>query len=76
MRALSRVRKPNVRARGAATIGFSIAPSGGLSSVLVARSSGSAALDRAALRLVQRAAPFPPPPRGARRNFSIQIQGR
>jgi protein TonB len=76
MRALSRVRKPNVRARGAATVSFSIASSGGLASVRVVRSSGSAALDRAALRLVQGAAPFPRPPSGARRSFSIQIEGR
>jgi periplasmic protein TonB len=76
MRKISRVRKPNVRARGTATISFRIAASGGLAGISVARSSGSAALDQAALRVVQTAAPFPSPPAGAGRNFSIQIQGR
>lgn len=76
MRKISRVRRPNVRARGTATISFRIAASGGLAGISVARSSGSAALDQAALRVVQTAAPFPSPPSGAGRNFSIQIQGR
>ncbi|APE44557.1 hypothetical protein BOO69_14905 [Sulfitobacter alexandrii] len=76
MRKISRVRKPNVRARGTATIAFRIAANGGLATISVARSSGSSALDRAALRVVRTAAPFPPPPSGATRSFSIQIQGR
>jgi protein TonB len=76
MRKLSRAGKPRVSARGAAVVAFSIAPHGGLSSVSLARSSGSAALDQAALRLVRGAGPFPKPPTGARRSFSIQIKGR
>lgn len=76
MREISRVRKPRVGSRGTATIRFSISASGGLASVVVARSSGNARLDRAALQVIQKAAPFPKPPQGARRNFSIQIQGR
>ena len=35
-----------------------------------------AALDQAALGIIRKAAPFPRPPAGARRNFSIQIKGR
>lgn len=76
MRKISRLRRPRVNTRGTATIAFKIAPNGGLSSIRVAKSSGSAELDAAALRLVRRAAPFPRPPAGARRSFSIGIKGR
>lgn len=76
MRKLSRAGKPRVRARGAAVVAFSISGNGGVSSVSLARSSGSAELDRAALQLVRGAAPFPQPPQGAQRSFSIQIKGR
>ncbi|MRU16607.1 TonB family protein [Roseovarius sp. A21] len=76
MRKLSRAGKPRVNARGAAVVAFSIGGNGRLTSVSLARSSGSSSLDRAALRLVQRAGPFPKPPRGAQRRFSIQIKGR
>lgn len=76
MRKLSRAGKPRVNARGAAVIAFTISANGGLTSVSLARSSGSAALDQAAVRLVRGAGPFPQPPRGAQRSFSIQIKGR
>ncbi|WP_335754296.1 cell envelope integrity protein TolA [Sulfitobacter sp.] len=76
MRRISRVRKPRVNSRGTVTIAFSISSGGSLSRVSVARSSGSAALDKAALRVVQKAAPFPKPPSGAKRQFSIRIKGR
>ncbi|SPJ22584.1 energy transducer TonB family protein [Palleronia abyssalis] len=76
MARLSRVGRPSVRARGTAVVAFSVAGSGGLASAGIARSSGSAELDRAAVQLVRRAAPFPPPPPGARRSFSINIAGR
>ncbi|WP_172975961.1 TonB family protein [Sulfitobacter sp. THAF37] len=76
MRKISRMRRPDVRARGSATIAFRVSSSGGLAGISVARSSGSAALDRAALRMVQAAAPFPRPPAGAGRSFSIRIQGQ
>ncbi|WP_156883657.1 energy transducer TonB family protein, partial [Salipiger mucosus] len=49
---------------------------GGLAGVSIARSSGSRRLDRDAMRVIQRAAPFPPPPSGARRSYSIQIVGQ
>ena len=62
--------------RGATVVAFRVAGSGGLAGLSVARSSGSAALDRAALRVVQRAAPFPAPPAGAQRSFSIKIEAR
>ncbi|WP_305968117.1 MULTISPECIES: TonB family protein [unclassified Mameliella] len=76
MRKLSRAGRPRVNARGTAVVAFSISSGGGLASVSLARSSGSSALDRAALGVVRSAAPFPQPPSGARRSFSIQIQGR
>ncbi len=76
MRKLSRAGKPRVNARGAAVVAFTIGGSGRLASVSLARGSGTSALDRAALRLVERAGPFPSPPQGARRSFTIQIKGR
>lgn len=76
MRKLSRAGKPRVNARGVAIVAFSIGANGGLASVSLARSSGSQALDQAALGLVRGASPFPKPPQGARRSFSVQIKGR
>lgn len=76
MRKLSRVGKPKVNARGAAVIAFTISDNGQLAALSLARSSGSAALDKAALSLVRDAGPFPRPPQGARRSFSIAIEGR
>ena len=76
MSRIARVGKPRVRARGTALVAFTIAGNGGLAQLSLARSSGSDALDRAALQLVRRAGPFPPPPQGAQRAFSIGITGR
>lgn len=76
MRRIQRQRRPRVNARGGAVVSFSVSSGGGLASARVARSSGSRELDRAALALVRRAAPFPAPPAGARRNFSVEILGR
>ncbi|MCQ0091547.1 energy transducer TonB [Roseovarius sp. M141] len=76
MRRVSRVPRPRTGSRGTAVVAFSISGAGGLAGASIARSSGSAALDRAALRMIRSAAPFPPPPPGAQRNFSINIEGR
>ncbi|MEO0380606.1 MAG: TonB family protein [Pseudomonadota bacterium] len=76
MRKIQRVRRPNAGTRGTATIAFRIAGGGALAALSIARSSGNATLDQAAMRVIQRAAPFPAPPPGARRSFSIQIKGR
>jgi protein TonB len=73
---INRVQKPRVNSRGTAVVSFSISANGGLSRISIARSSGSAALDKAALRHIRKAAPFPKPPHGARRQFSIRIKGR
>lgn len=75
MRKISRVPRPRVGSRGTAVVAFRIAANGGLAGISIARSSGSSKLDQAALRIIRRAAPFPPPPRGARRSFSIDIKG-
>ncbi len=76
MRHLARVLRPRSKGRGAALVRFTIDRNGGLSAVGLARSSGSDRLDRAALTVVQRAAPFPAPPQGATRSYSIKIEGR
>ena len=76
MRRISRVGRPRVSARGTTVIAFSIDGNGGLNGLSVAQSSGSERLDSAALQVVRRAAPFPPPPSGAQRRFTIQIEGR
>jgi len=76
MRHLARVPRPRAASRGAALVRFSIGARGRLASLGLARSSGSSRLDRAALTVVQRAAPFPAPPAGAQTRFSIRIEGR
>ena len=75
MRKISRVPKPRVGSTGTATVRFTIAANGGLASASIARSSGVASLDRAALKVIQRAAPFPKPPTGAQRSFTLKIKG-
>ncbi|MEP2639765.1 MULTISPECIES: energy transducer TonB [Roseobacteraceae] len=76
MRKIQRVRRPRVGTRGTAVIAFRVASNGGLGGLSVARSSGSDRLDKAAMQVIQRAAPFPTPPPGAKRAFSIQINGQ
>ncbi len=51
---------------GTVSIAFTIDATGAMASERVAKGSGSAALDRAAMRLVGQAAPFPAPPAGIR----------
>lgn len=76
MRKISGTRKPRLSRSGSARVSFRIGPSGALAGAGIASSSGSPALDREALSLIQRASPFPPPPAGARTSFSIDIQFR
>jgi protein TonB len=77
MRRISRQGRPRLRHAGPdAVVAFRIAASGGLAGASIARSSGNAELDRAALSLVQRAAPFPPPPGGAQTSYSVAFGGR
>ncbi|WP_420003846.1 TonB family protein [Arenibacterium sp. LLYu02] len=76
MRQISRQRKPRTSIKGVAQVSFAIDANGGLASVRIAQSSGSAELDDLALRQIRQAAPFPPPPSGARRQYTIAIKGR
>ncbi len=62
--------------RGTVMVSFSISASGSLSSARVSRSSGNPGLDNKALSAVRSASPFPKPPAGARRSFSIPIRFR
>lgn len=73
---INRTRKQRAPSRGRTVVAFSIAQSGGLASVQVVQSSGSPALDQVALDHIRRAAPFPPPPSGAQRQFSFEFVGR
>jgi protein TonB len=68
--------RPAARGGGSATVAFSIGPAGGLQGAQVVRSSGKPALDQAAIATVRSAAPFPPPPAGAKSTFSIRIYFR
>ena len=76
MRKINRTRKPRVGAQGSAIVGFEIAANGGLSSVIILRSSGEAAIDQAALDHLRRAAPFAAPPPGAERRFQVEYVSR
>ncbi|WP_416367854.1 TonB family protein [Tritonibacter mobilis] len=76
MRKISRVRKPRTSVRGVAYVSFVIGSGGQLASVRIRKSSGSTELDQLALQQIRRAAPFPPPPVGARTQYSIAIKGR
>ncbi|WP_417248149.1 TonB family protein [Celeribacter sp.] len=76
MQKLSRVPRPRVRSKGAAVVTFTLSASGGLASATITKSSGSKELDRAALTVVKRASPFPAPPAGALRQFSVSISGK
>jgi TonB family protein len=59
-------------AKGIAIIGFVLDVSGRIKSVSLLRSSGEADLDAESVALVNRAAPFPPPP-GAQASFAIEV---
>ncbi len=59
--------------QGVAIIRFSIAASGQLAGASLSRSAGDPLLDAEALATVRRASPFPPPPAGAPRNFSVPL---
>lgn len=75
-RKILRARRRSVNIRGTARVTFQIADNGSLVSTAIIRSSGSKRLDQVALAQVQAAAPFPRPPQGARRRFTIEIVGR
>lgn len=76
LRAIQRVRQARSPGRGTAVVAFSVGAGGGLQSVSIVRSSGNGGVDRIALDHIRRAAPFPAPPPGARRQFSFEFVAR
>jgi periplasmic protein TonB len=60
-------------ARGSAGIGFTLDDAGNVLDAELLVSSGDADLDEESLALVRRAAPFPPPPAGAKRRFDAVV---
>lgn len=75
-RKIQRTRQKRVGGRGSVRIRFSISSNGRLAGISVARSSGSSKVDKAALAHIRRSAPFPTPPKGARRSFTIPVEIR
>ncbi|MGY9048424.1 hypothetical protein P775_23840 [Puniceibacterium antarcticum] len=74
LRRIEQVRQDRNPRSGEAMVAFSITSGGGLGAVSIAQSSGSDKLDRAALGVLQRAAPFPPPPAGAQSRFTVRVR--
>ena len=72
---ISSVPRPEFATEATAVVRFQIAPGGNLAALSLDKSSGSGRLDRVALGIVRRAAPFPAPPPGANRDFRIRIGG-
>ena len=59
--------------RGQAVVVFTIDDQGLLTSETIALTSGNPEVDRVALEIIRRAAPFPPPPPGGQHTFSPAI---
>ncbi|MEO0829770.1 MAG: TonB family protein, partial [Pseudomonadota bacterium] len=76
MRCISRASRARTNAKGTASIGFSISGKGRITRVFLARSSGNAQLDNAAVRAVRGVGRCPAPPPGARTSFSVKVRGR
>ncbi len=66
-------RSPADGGTGTARVSFSVNVNGGLSGVRLAGSSGDAALDAAAVAMIARANPVPPPPSGLGSHLSLSI---
>lgn len=75
-RRIARAKRKSVNVRGSAFVSFRIGDNGALIAVSISRSSGSKRLDQVALAQVRSAAPFPPPPAAARRDYTIEIKGK
>jgi TonB family protein len=58
---------------GRPVLAFTLTPTGAVAGATIARSSGHAELDAETLAMLRRAAPFPKPPAGAPRSFSIGV---
>jgi protein TonB len=70
--------KPRTGERGSATVTFNIGANGALRGARIARSSGNAKIDQAALATVRKAGPFPAPPglKSGAASYSIRIDFR
>jgi periplasmic protein TonB len=72
-RKIARTRQKPSSGKGSVIVSFSVTSSGALAGVSLARSSGNAAADSAALDHIRRSAPFPAPPAGAQTRFQIPV---
>jgi protein TonB len=70
---LSRYQQSLGSNQGTAVVSFTLGGSGAVGGVRLARASGVAAIDQEVQAMVRRASPFPPPPAGAMRSFTIPI---
>jgi protein TonB len=61
------------RQQGSASVTFNIDGTGRVTEVRLVGSAGSAILDREAQSMVRRASPFPPPPGGLPRSFTVPV---
>ena len=61
-------RSVRAKGRGEVVVAFAVGSNGGVRSARVARSSGVASVDQAALQAVRKASPFPPIPSNAGRS--------
>lgn len=73
LRKIAKLSRKAAPGKGRAVVGFVIAADGSLSQVVILTSSGIAALDKAALDHIRRAAPFAAPPQGAKASFSFEF---
>ncbi len=74
LRQISNVRRRRTPERGIAVVAFTIGGNGRLTNVSILRSSGNRRVDRFAQQVIRQAAPFPPPPTGARTNWQLEIE--
>lgn len=76
MQHLSRVRRPRASSPGSTHVSFTLGEAGEILNLHIVQSSGSGRFDRDAIRVVERAAPFPAPPSQINRTFTVEIKGR
>jgi periplasmic protein TonB len=70
---LAHHQRPSV-GQGRSLVAFAVDGRGRLTRVSVVRGSGSAMLDREATSMVRRASPFPAPPDGTPKTFTVLIR--